>query len=57
MHLRIAEAQRLLRLPDASVTMVSEHLGFENPYHFSRVFRRHTGVAPSAWQSAPDRNR
>ena len=34
-----------------SVTSVSESLGFANPYHFSRIFRKATGVAPSAYRA------
>ena len=34
-----------------SVTAVSESLGFANPYHFSRIFRNATGIAPSAYSA------
>jgi len=44
---RIQHARELL-LTGLTVTAVSERLGFANPYHFSRVFRRETGQPPSA---------
>lgn len=47
---RIAKATELLRSSDATVTAVSEQLGFDNPFHFSRVFKRVTGSAPSAFR-------
>ena len=44
---RVAAARRLLS-QGLSVTQTAEHLGYANPYHFSRVFKALTGVAPSA---------
>jgi len=37
----------LLRYQGQRVKEVSEALGFANPYHFSRVYRRHFGHPPS----------
>jgi AraC-like DNA-binding protein len=44
---RVERAMELLTGTGMSVTEVANHLGFENPYHFSRVFRRHYGRPPS----------
>lgn len=44
---KMDRARALLTRTDMSVTEVSNHLGFENPYHFSRVFRQHHGRPPS----------
>lgn len=44
---RVAAARRLLS-QGLSVTQAAEQLGYANPYHFSRVFKAVTGVAPSA---------
>jgi AraC-like DNA-binding protein/uncharacterized protein YjlB len=43
---RIDAAKRLL-LTDLKVSAVSKLVGFDDPYHFSRVFRKHTGHPPS----------
>ena len=44
---RVAAARRLLG-QGLSVTQAAEQLGYANPYHFSRVFKAVTGIAPSA---------
>ena len=44
---RLAQARRLLAEPGATVQGVSQRLGFLNPYHFSRAYRRCFGHAPS----------
>jgi AraC-like DNA-binding protein len=45
--LRLRQAPDLLRLPGATVAGVAEQLGFANPFHFSRAFRRRFGLAPA----------
>jgi len=44
---KIERARELLMGTTMNVVEVSEHLGFENPFHFSRVFRRHYPYPPS----------
>ncbi len=29
--------------------VVAFRLSFENPYYFSRIFKKKTGLSPSAW--------
>ena len=45
--MKIERATELLRAGTLRVREVSDTLAFANPYHFSRVFRRWTGTAPS----------
>ena len=45
--LKLRRAEEMLRYGDRRVKEVSEALGFANPFHFSRVFRRHLGRSPS----------
>ena len=45
--LRIERAQRRLRTGDCSVTEVADALGFSSIHYFSRLYRKHTGHAPS----------
>lgn len=37
--------------PDKTVSEVAYELGFKYPQHFSRMFKKETGVAPSAFRS------
>ena len=47
-RLRLKEAGRLLQNPQASVTEVAYTVGFNDISYFSRMFKRHFGVSPSA---------
>jgi AraC-like DNA-binding protein len=55
LRFRIAEACRLLECEGASVTDVGGAVGFNDPSHFARVFRRYTGLVPSQYTSAHTR--
>ncbi|MBM3815292.1 MAG: helix-turn-helix domain-containing protein [Acidimicrobiia bacterium] len=44
---KLRRAEEMLRYQGQRVKEVSEALGFANPYHFSRVYRRHFGHPPS----------
>jgi len=48
-ELKVAKAQELLTSRKYRVYEVSELLGFENSYYFSKVFRRVTGTSPRAY--------
>jgi len=48
-HLKINRAKELLGSEGASVKEAAFRLGFDDPYYFSRLFRRKTGLSPSAW--------
>lgn len=50
MDLKISRAKQLLENSDQSVKQVAHALGFDDPYYFSRVFKRRAGMAPSLWQ-------
>ncbi|SLN25543.1 GlxA family transcriptional regulator [Ruegeria meonggei] len=54
MELRLERAQKLLLQTEASVTEVAMACGFENPGHFSRVFRSSFGVTPHAQKNKID---
>jgi len=55
LRFRVAEACRLLERPDASMTEIGGAVGFNDPSHFARVFRRYTGLRPSQYASAHTR--
>jgi AraC-like DNA-binding protein len=45
-------AQRLL-FSSESIEVIAAQCGFGNRFYFSRVFKRHTGVAPAAYRGVP----
>jgi AraC-like DNA-binding protein len=51
--LKMAEAASLLVGTDMSVTHASAHVGFSDPYHFSRVFKSYYGSAPAHFRVHP----
>jgi len=44
------EARRLLRETKRSVVEVALEVGYANPSHFARFFRRETGLSPSDYR-------
>lgn len=49
--LRINEAKHLLASqPEQSVKDIGEHVGYPNPYYFSRIFKQITGVTPTEYR-------
>jgi AraC-like DNA-binding protein len=50
-RLRMQYAMGLLTRRGMNVTRTSEAMGFENPYHFSRVFKSVHGLPPSRFTS------
>ncbi|MBE7174440.1 MAG: helix-turn-helix transcriptional regulator [Williamsia sp.] len=48
-HFRMAEAARLLREENLSVSEVGYKLGFENLSHFSRIFKHYNGHLPKKY--------
>jgi AraC-like DNA-binding protein len=51
---RIACAKRLLKDPAVEVKTIGYKVGFSSPSYFSRLFRRKTGITPSAARAARD---
>jgi len=49
---RIDHAEALLVTDGASIVAIAQIVGFRTPSHFTTVFRRSTGVTPSAYRSA-----
>lgn len=62
-HLQISirRAGEMLRNSKLSVRQIADVLGFRDPYHFSRLFKRKAGISPRGyrerWQNAPSRTR
>jgi AraC-like DNA-binding protein len=53
---RMAEARRRLTETDELVDVIGERVGYPDPSHFGRVFRRVHGVSPGAWRAAVPRH-
>lgn len=49
-NLRMDAARRLLRETKQSVVGIALEVGYSNPSHFSQLFRRETGLAPSDYR-------
>ena len=55
-NIRLEQAARLLKEQKINVTQVAYTVGFSNLAHFSTIFRKHFGVAPSEYGDLPDAN-
>jgi AraC-like DNA-binding protein len=49
---RMAEARRLLLHSDERIDIIAERVGYADPTHFIRMFRREHGATPAAWRHA-----
>ncbi|MBA3456679.1 MAG: helix-turn-helix transcriptional regulator [Deltaproteobacteria bacterium] len=54
---RIRLARRLLTESDSALTEIAYDIGCASPQHFSSLFRRIVGEAPSAWRARQGRRR
>jgi iron complex transport system substrate-binding protein len=53
LHYKMEYAAQALRRSDIPIKEISHRLGFQNQYHFSRVFRRYLGAPPSSYREMP----
>lgn len=51
MQLRLNTARQLLRSTSLPIATISERVGFDTAYYFTRIFREKTGLTPSSYRS------
>ena len=49
-HLKMQRACRFLTLTNASVKEIAAHIGYDDPYYFSRLFRKVMGEPPAHYR-------
>jgi len=54
-QIRIIRACEWLRQNDQSISEISARLGYESPFYFSRLFKRKTGMSPTAYRATQSR--
>lgn len=50
-HIRIKEAQKLLRDPSLRIGDIAERVGFMDMAHFSRVFKKNVGISANEYRN------
>lgn len=49
---KIRLAKKLLREGNMNITQISEYLGYSSIHHFTRMFKRATGLSPTAYKKS-----
>ena len=49
---RIEKAKALLQSGVFNVSGTGQRVGYEDPYYFSKVFKKHTGFSPRRWKQS-----
>ena len=49
-ELKMKEACKLLRSTELYIYQIGQHLGYQDPYYFSRIYRKVVGVSPTEYQ-------
>jgi AraC-like DNA-binding protein len=47
---RLSRAQRLLAMTDTPIQTIALSVGYPDPFHFSRLFRRKVGISPTGFR-------
>lgn len=50
--LKIKKAKRLIREENQNISQISESLGYSSIHHFTRMFKKVTGLSPSAYKTS-----
>jgi AraC family transcriptional regulator of arabinose operon len=55
-HLKMQHACMLLSVTHKTIREISFEIGYEDPYYFSRIFKKVIGVSPRSYRRAPTKN-
>ena len=50
-HIKMQEACKLLKSIDSRVSEVANQVGYDDPYYFSRIFKKVIGVSPRDYKN------
>ena len=51
LNIRMTEAKYLLTETSIQIADIAKNVGYDDPYYFSRIFKKYTGQSPSAYRS------
>jgi AraC-like DNA-binding protein len=57
LQLKISRAKLMLRESDMPIKHIARQLGFQNVYHFSKLFKKMANVPPNRWRSGAERTK
>ncbi len=55
-EMKMEKAKELLKSPDTTVKDAAEAVGIDNQFYFCKLFKKHTGICPSEFNSRTIRN-
>lgn len=50
-NIRISKAKELLSYSSFNITEIASIVGYENPFYFSRIFKKNTGLSPREYKN------
>lgn len=56
LRIRLVQAQQLLTETNLSIQEIARHIGYEDPFAFSRIFKRRIGMSPRAFRVQTQKN-
>ena len=48
---KVAESKKLLKETNLKIYEISDRLGFESAFYFSKVFKKNTGMSPKDYRN------
>ena len=50
LNIRMSQAKYLLTETNMRINYIADNIGYDDPFYFSRIFKKHIGVSPSAYR-------